>query len=211
MIDSNALYDAMNEVESSAVEKLVRDYLKQGESAKDILNRGLLPAMSVVGEQFKRDEIFIPEVLLAARNLHKGLDILRPILIEGDTGYAGTFMIGTVKGDIHDVGKNIVAIMMESAGLHVIDLGIDVSTEKFVEAVSEHKPDILGLSALLTTTMVEMRSVIGAIRKTYGPAAPKMMVGGAPVNQTFADSIGADGYAPEAPSAVEVALKLLHR
>jgi len=209
MIDKDAFYEAIGEPESLETEKLIKDCLDQGEVAGDILNQGLLEAMDIIGEQFRQDEIYIPEVLLAARNLHKGLDILRPLLAEAGVRGKGVFVIGTVQGDIHDVGKNIVSIMLEGAGFEVIDLGVDVLRETFVQAIDKYKPDILGLSALLTTTMTEMRHIISNIKEQKGDKAPKVIVGGAAVNQTFADSIGADGYGADALSGVEVALKLL--
>jgi len=201
----------MLEVESDEIEKLIKEYINSGESALDVLNQGLLAAMDIVGEQWKRDKIYIPEVLMAARNINKGLDILRPLLAEGEFKRKGVFVIGTVKGDIHSIGKDIVATMMEAAGFSVINLGVNLEKETFLKAIDEHEPDIIGLSALLTTTMLEMRDVIATIRNVKGGTAPKIIIGGAPVTQAFADSIGADGYGRDAVYGVEVALKLIRK
>ena len=161
--------------------------------------------MDEVGKDFKAGELYVPEVLIAARAMHAGMDILRPLLAESDVPSTGKFVIGTVKGDLHDIGKNLVRMMIEGGGFEVIDLGVDAAPEVFVEAVRVHKPDIVGLSALLTTTMGQMRTTIEALEEAGLRGSIKVMVGGAPVTDAFAQEIGADGYTPEAASAVDVA------
>jgi len=165
--------------------------------------------MDVVGEKFRRDEFFMPEVLISARAMQAGMNILRPKLIETGAKLAGKIVLGTVKGDLHDIGKNLVGMLMEGAGFQVIDLGIDVSSEKFVAAVKSNQPNLLGLSALLTTTMPRMKEVIESLVEAGVRGRVKVMVGGAPVTEKFAKDIAADGYAPEAASAVERARELI--
>jgi 5-methyltetrahydrofolate--homocysteine methyltransferase len=187
------------------VPKLVQEALNAKIPPAKILSDGLVSGMDIVGDKFRRDELFMPEVLISAKAMHAGMDILRPKLIEAGAKLAGKVIVGTVKGDLHDIGKNLVGMLMEGAGFQVIDLGIDVPSEKFVEAVKSQKPNVIGLSALLTTTMPKMKEVVEAgIRKTV-----KVMVGGAPVTEKFARDIGADGYAPDAASAVEKARELI--
>lgn len=209
MVDVNAFHRALQELDTSAVDGLVQAALQKGTPAETILNEGLIGAMSIVGRHFKAKEIWVPDVLLAARNMHRGIAILKPVLLEGQSTSKSTLVIGTVQGDIHDIGKNIVSVLMEGSGFEVIDLGVNVPTGVFLEAVEKHRPAIVGLSALLTTTMLEMKNVISAVRESAGDQAPKLMVGGAPVTQEFADEIGADGYGEDAISGVEAALKLL--
>ncbi|MBA7562827.1 Glutamate mutase sigma subunit [subsurface metagenome] len=211
MIDVQEFNRALREVDITIVEKLVQDALQEGIPAGKILNEGLIGAMGIVGAEFKANEIWVPEVLLAARNMHQGVALLKPVLLEKEALSRGTLVIGTVCGDIHDIGKNIVSVLMEGSGFNVIDLGTNVSTDGFVEAVEKHKPDILGLSALLTTTMLEMETVIAAVRRVTVDQAPKIIVGGAPVTQDFAGEIGADGFGGDAISGVETACKLLER
>ena len=211
MIDVQMFNRALREIDIAIIERLVQGYLRQGIPAQTILNDGLIGAMNIVGREFKAKEIWVPDVLLAARNMHSGVAILKPILLEVQALTGGTLVIGTVRGDIHDIGKNIVLVLMEGSGFQVIDLGVIVSTEGFLEAIERYKPAIVGLSALLTTTMLEMGKVISAVRKNAGDQAPKLIVGGAPVTQEFADEIGADGYGGDAISGVEVALKLLEK
>lgn len=191
------------------VSKLVREALDRGISPSEVLKGGLIMGMDQVGERFRRDELFIPEVLIAAKAMHAGMEVLRPKLMEGGVKLTGKMVLGTVRGDLHDIGKNLVGMMMEGAGFQVIDLGIDVPTEKFVEVVKVQQPDLLGLSALLTTTMPRMREVIEALVVAQIRQKVKVMVGGAPVTAKFANEIGADGYAPDAASAVELARRLL--
>ena len=211
MIDVKAFHNALQELDISVVGKLVQEHLKQDISAETILNDGLIGAMSIVGRDFKAREIWVPDVLLAARNMHSGVAILKPVLLEVKAQTKGTLVIGTVQGDIHDIGKNIVLVLMEGSGFEVIDLGVNVPTEGFIRAIEKHQPAVIGLSALLTTTMLEMEGVISAVRKSLGDKAPKVIVGGAPVTKEFADEIGADGYGEDAIDGVEAALKLLKK
>ena len=207
MPDYQAMREALEKGNAPLVEQLTRQALDEGASPKQILDEGLIAAMAVVGEKFKRNEVYVPEVLIAARAMQAGLNVLEPVLADTGVEPVGTLVIGTVKGDLHDIGKNLVAMMMKGAGFKVVDLGIDVAPEKFVEAAREHSPQIIGLSALLTTTMPRMKDTIEAL-KAAGIAA-KVIVGGAPVTQAYADEIGADGYAPDAASAVDVAKQLV--
>lgn len=192
---------------SRNVRELVTQALSEGVSAKEILEGALLPAMAVVGEKFKNNEVFVPEVLVTARAMNAGLEILRPILVEDGVESKGTAVIGTVKGDLHDIGKNIVKLMLESKGLTVIDLGVDVPSEVFVEKAIEHGAKIICCSALLTTTMNEMRAVVECAEKAGIRDRVKIMVGGAPITQAFCDSIGADCFTVDAASASDAALK----
>jgi 5-methyltetrahydrofolate--homocysteine methyltransferase len=193
------------------VRDLVDQALKEGANPKAILNKALIPAMNVVGEKFKKCEYFIPEVLVAARAMNAGMDLIKPLLTQTGATYAGKVGIGTVRGDIHDIGKNLVAIMLEGAGFQIIDLGVNVTPEKFVEVAKNEGVDIVAMSALLTTTMVAMRDVINALKEAGIRERVKVMIGGAPVTQRYADEIGADGYAPDAASAVEKAKQLIGR
>lgn len=211
MINVKVFNRALREADITIIEKLVQDTLGEGVPSQKILNEGLIAAMGIVGAEFKANEIWVPEVLLAARNMHRGIALLKLALVEKEAFSKGTLVIGTVLGDIHDIGKNIVSVLMEGSGLKVIDLGTNVPTEGFVAAVREHEPEILGLSALLTTTMLEMEKVVNAVRKNIGDGAPKIIVGGAPVTQEFANEIGADGYGENAITGVEVALRLLKK
>jgi len=186
---------------------LTQKALENGVDASTILDDALIAGMGVVGEKFKRNEIFVPEMLIAARAMNKALEVLEPELVKTNTQNRGTIVIGTVKGDLHDIGKNLVGIMFKGAGFKVIDLGTNVTPDKFLEAAREHNPDFIGLSALLTTTMVNMKEVIEVLHDNNIQA--KIIIGGAPVTDKFSDQIKADGYAPDAVSAVEEAKKLL--
>lgn len=209
MLKSDEFYRALREVEFTQIENLVNKAIAEGHSAPEILNGGLIAGMAVVGKEFKARELWVPDVLLAARNMHRGIEILKPLFAKEGSVSKGKILLATVKGDIHDIGKNLVAIMMTGSGFEVIDLGVDVPVEKFISAIKEHKPQILGLSALLTTTMLEMRNVIEAVKKGSFEAKPYVIIGGAPVTESFAQEIGADGYGTDAVSGVEVAMKLL--
>jgi 5-methyltetrahydrofolate--homocysteine methyltransferase len=165
--------------------------------------------MSIIGQEFKARDLWVPDVLLAARNMHRGIEILKPMFSKEGSGSKGKIVLGTVKGDIHDIGKNLVSIMMIGSGFEVVDLGVDVPAEKFVATIKEHQPQIIGLSALLTTTMLEMRKVIEAIKASSFDVKPYVIVGGAPMTEAFAQEIGADGYGADAVSGVEVVMKLL--
>jgi len=209
MLDPQEFYQALRGVEGAAIDGLVRKALADGHSAADVLNQGLIGGMSIIGKEFKARDLWVPDVLLAARNMKQGVELLRPLFSREGQKSKGRIILGTVKGDIHDIGKNLVAIMMSGSGFEVIDLGIDIPVEKFLSAVEEHKPQIVGLSALLTTTMLEMHKVIDAVRKSPTLDRPFVIIGGAPVTEAYAREIGADGYGADAVAAVEVALKLL--
>jgi 5-methyltetrahydrofolate--homocysteine methyltransferase len=206
----DSFYRALRDTHLATMETRVKECLGKGVSPIIILNEGLIGGMSIIGQEFKASQIWVPEVLLAARNMNRAIEILKPELLKEKAPSKGKFVIGTVKGDIHDIGKNLVTMMMTGAGYEVIDLGIDVSKERFLEIISKDHPDIVGLSALLTTTMIEMKGVIKAILQSIS-TPPKIIVGGAPVTQTFADEIQADGYAEDAVRAVELANRLLSK
>jgi len=191
------------------VKALVEKALAEGESPAKILNQGLLAGMSVVGERFKKNEVYVPEVLIAARAMKAGTAVLQPKLASAGVEPIGTAVIGTVKGDLHDIGKNLVCMMVEGAGFKVADIGIDCPAEKFVESARANKAQIVGISALLTTTMTNMKAVVEAFKASDLAGNVKIMVGGAPVTQAFCDEIGADGYAPDAASAADLAKALL--
>lgn len=199
---------ALRDTNLATVETLMKECIGRGLSPTMILNQGLIGAMGIIGQEFKNGLVWVPEVLLAARNMHRGIEVLRPELLKNKVKAKGKLIIGTVKGDIHDIGKNLVIMMMTGAGYQVLDLGIDVSRERILDAIGKDRPDIIGLSALLTTTMLEMKEVVKSIRQTFSDP-PKIIVGGAPVSQRFADDIGADGYAEDAVRAVELAQRLL--
>ncbi|SMB99338.1 5-methyltetrahydrofolate--homocysteine methyltransferase [Thermanaeromonas toyohensis ToBE] len=191
------------------VEELTRKALDEGIPPLEVINQGLIAGMSEVGAKFKAGEMFVPEVLMSARAMNTGLSLVKPLIVEGELKPAGTVVLGTVKGDLHDIGKNLVGMMLEGAGFKVIDLGIDVEPSKFVTTALENKADIIGMSALLTTTMLVMKDVIELLKREGVREKFKVMVGGAPVTQDFADEIGADGYAPDAASATDLAKRLV--
>jgi 5-methyltetrahydrofolate--homocysteine methyltransferase len=195
--------------EDKVVAKLVQQALDQEMSPADILDGGLIAGMDEVGKDFKAGDLFVPEVLIAARAMHAGMNILRPLLAESDVPSAGKYVVGTVQGDLHDIGKNLVKMMLEGAGFETVDLGTDVKPDDFVAAVQEHQPQLLGMSALLTTTMPGMKATIEALQEAGLRDTVKIMVGGAPVTAAFAEQIGADAYAPDAASAVDVARDLV--
>lgn len=201
--------DNMQRGRAKLVKQLVAQALEEGIAAQTILDEGLLDAMSVVGRKFKADEVFVPEVLVAARAMNWGLEILKPRLTAEGFEPKGKAIIGTVKGDLHDIGKNLVRMMIEGKSIEVIDLGVDVPMERFVEAAIEHKADIVCCSALLTTTMDELKHVVDCFVTAGVRDKVKIMVGGAPVTRSFADTIGADCYTPDAATAANAALALL--
>ena len=205
MSDLKSITDTLIAGDGEKLKELVQNALNTGIPANEILQKGLIVGMDIVGEKMENGDMFIPEVLMAAQAMGFSVEILKPLLAEGETSSAGKVLIGTVKGDLHDIGKNLVIMMMESAGFEVIDLGVDVEPEKFVEAIKENKPNIVGLSALLTTTMPMMKKSVDCIAKAGLRDTLKILVGGAPVNQAFADEIGADGYAPDAGAACKMA------
>lgn len=190
------------------VQELVSQAIEEGISPKEILEKGLLSGMSIIGEKFKKNEVFVPEVLIAARAMNMGVEVLKPHLISAGVETKGTAVLGTVKGDLHDIGKNLVKMMFESKGLNVVDLGVDVAPETFVEKAKENDADIICCSALLTTTMAEMKNVVDKASEAGIRNNVKIMIGGAPVTQRFCDSIGADFYTPDAATAADVALKI---
>jgi 5-methyltetrahydrofolate--homocysteine methyltransferase len=205
VIDFRDISEALQRGDADNVEKMVKTALAEDVSPKEILDNGLISGMNIIGMKFKNNEIYVPEVLIAARAMYAGMDLLKPKLVETGVGNKGKVVIGTVMGDLHDIGKNLVKMMLEGAGFEVIDLGVDVSAEKFVSAVIEHQPDILGMSALLTTTMLNMNEVIQSLQSADLRKNLRVMVGGAPVTQKYAEQIGADSYSPDAASAVESA------
>lgn len=190
--------------EAGVVKNLTEEALSQNISAEEVLNSGLVAGMNVIGERFKSNEIFIPEVLVAARAMKAGMQIIRPLLAEANVEPLGKIIIGTVGGDLHDIGKNIVAMLLEGAGFEVVDLGADVTKEKFLEFAEKENPDVLGMSALLTTTMVFMKDMVQSLEESGLKDKIKVIVGGAPITQSYADEIRADGYAPDAASAVDL-------
>jgi 5-methyltetrahydrofolate--homocysteine methyltransferase len=191
------------------MEDLTRQALDEGKEAQEVLNEGLMPGMDHVGVEFKAGNMFVPEVLRSARAMQASMNILRPMLAESGVELAGKVLLGTVKGDLHDIGKNLVAMMCEGAGFEVKDLGKDVEPDAFVEEVKNFEPDVLGMSALLTTTMRAMEHTIKSLEEAGVRDKVKIIIGGAPVTQSFADQIGADGYASNAASAAELAKKLI--
>lgn len=186
-----------------------QEAVDQGLTAKEILDSGLMPGINFIGERFARNEVFVPNVLMAAKAMNEGVEIIKPLMLDGSVSTIGKVIIGTVKGDLHDIGKNLVALMMRSKGLEVVDLGQDVSTEKFIDAVKELKPNIVGMAALLTTTMYEQKNVIDALVKEGLRDQVKVMVGGAPINQSWADKIGADCFAADAAEAAVLAKEMV--
>lgn len=209
MIEAEKFYAGISEGRMDEVKKLTQEALDAGEKAETILHKGLLPAMDRVGVQFKNNDIYIPEVLIAARAMTAGMGILKPILSQSKGPKAAKIIIGTVKGDLHDIGKNLVLMLLEGSGFEVVDLGVDVSAEKFIAAIELHQPQVVGISALLTTTMQEMKNTIVAIKENSHGKQTKVIVGGAPVTEEYAKKIGADGYASDAASAVDCVRGLL--
>ena len=206
MASLNAISEALQKGKADEVKTLVSAALEEKVDAKKVLEEGLIAGMDIIGGRFKRNEIYIPEVLIAARAMHAGMSILEPILVESGVKMIGKVAIGTVKGDLHDIGKNLVAMMYKGAGFDVDDLGVDVPAEKYV-AAADDGADIVGLSALLTTTMVQMKGVIESLKEKGSKA--KILIGGAPVTQNYCDEIGASGYAADAATAVEVGKALI--
>lgn len=189
------------------VKELVEQALEEGLSPKQILDEGLLSGMGIVGEKFKNNEVFVPEVLIAARAMNAGVEVLKPHLVKQGVESKGTVVLGTVKGDLHDIGKNLVKMMMEGKGLKVIDLGVDVAPSQFIESAKENNADIVACSALLTTTMGEMKEIVDKVKES-DLSSVKVMIGGAPITQSYCDSIGADYYAADAATASDIALKI---
>ena len=207
MADLKALADAVISGDQNTALEITKAALEEGTAAKDVLDNGLIAGMDIVGARFKKNEIYIPEVLIAARAMKMAMEVLEPELVKAGVKPVGKLLIGTVQGDLHDIGKNLVAMMLKGAGFEVVDLGVDVGPEKFIEQVKAANAQLIGLSALLTTTMPGMEKTIKALKDAGIPV--KVMIGGAPVTQDYADRIGADGYAPDAASAVDLAKSLV--
>jgi methylmalonyl-CoA mutase cobalamin-binding domain/chain len=207
MADFKGIAEALIAGNAAKVKELVQAAVKEKVAPQKILDQGLIAGMEVVGVRFKNCEIYVPEVLVSARAMHAGMEILEPLLAAAGAKARGIFVVGTVKGDLHDIGKNLVAMMMKGAGWKVVDLGVDVDAAKIIQAAIDEKADVVGLSALLTTTMVNMKSVIELAKNKDCKA--KIVVGGAPLTQSYANEIGAHGYAPDAATAVEVASKFI--
>jgi len=212
MPDYALMNQCLYEGKAKEVEAMTREALADGRSAQEILAEGLIAGMSVVGEDFKYNVLYVPEVLIAARAMKAGMAVLKPLLTAHDAGVkpAGVLLMGTVRGDLHDIGKNLVGMMAEGAGFQVHDIGVDQNLEKFLAAAERCNPDIIGMSALLTTTMTYMKVVIDGFEQR-GLGQVRMAVGGAPISQMYADEIGADGYAPDASSAVDLFLRLMQQ
>ena len=210
MPDYALMNQCLYEGKAKEVEQMTKDALAEGRTVQEVLTEGLIAGMSVVGEDFKHNILYVPEVLIAARAMKAGMAVLKPLLTAKDsaTTSGGVLLMGTVRGDLHDIGKNLVGMMAEGAGFTVYDIGVDQSIEKFLAAAEQYKPDIIGMSALLTTTMTYMKTVIEGF-KQQGKGHIKMAIGGAPISQMYADEIGADGYGADASSAVDMFLKLV--
>lgn len=211
MFDMEALSESLQKGRAKEVRDLVQAALDEGLNAETILDDGLLSGMNIIGVKFKNNEIFVPEVLIAARAMNAGMEILKPLLTSGDVMNRGTVVLGTVKGDLHNIGKNLVGMMMKGKGLNVIDLGTDVSAQQFLEEAVAHNANIIACSALLTTTMKEMGNVVKAVHDAGLHDKIQVMIGGAPVTESFRNSIGADRYTSDAATAAEVALELSSR
>ncbi|MDH4239863.1 MAG: corrinoid protein [Phycisphaerae bacterium] len=207
MADLKALADAIIKGDQNTAVEITKAALDEGTEAESVLNDGLIAGMEVIGARFKKNEVYIPEVLIAARAMKMAMEILEPELVKAGVKPRGKFLIGTVQGDLHDIGKNLVAMMLKGAGFEVIDLGVDIGPEKFVEQAKAAGAQIVGMSALLTTTMPSIEKTVNALKEAGVTA--KIMIGGAPVTQGYADKIGADGYSPDAASAVDTAKSLV--
>lgn len=208
MADMKALSEFLQKGKAKDVRELTQQAVDEGMGPEEILDQGLLAGMNVIGVRFKNNEIFVPEVLIAARAMNAGMEILKPLLAAANAQTRGTVVIGTVKGDLHDIGKNLVGMMMKGKGLNVIDLGTDVAPKRFVDEAIANGANIIACSALLTTTMKEMENVVKAVREAGLQDTVKVMIGGAPVTESFKNTIGADRYTPDAATAAEVALSL---
>lgn len=203
------IYDAVVNGNASTVKTRVQAALDAGTDLEALLNEGMIAPMKEVGELFESGEYFVPEMLISARAMQAGMTLLRPVLLSKDIKPLGKVVIGTVKGDLHDIGKNLVSMMLEGAGFEMVDLGTDVSPEKFLEAIQQHQPDIVGMSALLTTTMSNMEKTLHYLKENQVRDQVKVIIGGAPVTQAYSETIGADGYAPDANQAATLARQLV--
>ena len=209
MTDLRAISEYLINGRMEEVERLTKEAMDEGVDARDILNKALISGMDEVGRRFKNNEFYVPEVLIAARAMKAGMAVLEPVLIKTGVESRGRVVLGTANGDLHDIGKNLVGVMLKGAGFEIIDLGADVPAEKFVETAREKGASVIGISALLTTTMIGMRQTIEMLQRNGMRGGVRVIVGGAPVTQQYADEIGADGYAPDSASAVDLVKKLL--
>jgi 5-methyltetrahydrofolate--homocysteine methyltransferase len=209
MADLDKISQNIIDGKAPVVKQLVNDAIAEGVTPATILNDALIPGMNEVGRRFKANEYYVPEVLLAARAMSGAMSILKPLLVASKVQPRGVVVLGTVKGDLHDIGKNLVGMMLEGSGFQIVDAGVDVAPDKFVTLVKENKPDVVAMSALLTTTMTNMKTTVQALAEAGVRTKVKVMVGGAPLTQRYADEIGADGYAPDAASAAELATALI--
>lgn len=209
MSDFNDLADLVIKGNYAGAQTLTQKMIDKGNDPLEIINQGLMAGMNVVGVRFKAGEMYVPEVMMSAKAMSKGIEVVKPLISERDMPTAGKVLVGTVKGDLHDIGKNLVIMMMESAGFKIIDLGVDIDPAAFVKAVKEHKPQVMGMSALLTTTMLSMKDTIEMLKEEGLRDSVKIIVGGAPISQSFADEIGADGYAPDAAAATDLCKRLI--
>lgn len=206
----NQLADAVYKGNFLGVKDITQQLIEGGTDPIEIINRGLIEGMNIVAPKFKSGEMFVPEVMMSARAMHTGMEMVKPLIADKDVPSKGTIIIGTVAGDLHDIGKNLVVMILGSAGFKVVDLGVDVPADKFIDAVKEHNPQVLGMSALLTTTMPMMQNTINALQEAGLRDTVKIIVGGAPVSQDFADKIGADGFAADAMAAKEICEKYVN-
>ena len=204
MPDYEKMSEKVIEGDQEGVKDLTQEAIDEGADPQEIISDGLINGMNVVGERFKAGDMFVPEVLMSAKAMKAGMELVNPLLTEGDREAATTVVLGTVEGDLHDIGKNLVAMMLESGGMNVVNLGVDIEADEFVQAVRDNDADVLGMSALLTTTMMEMQDVIEVLEEEGLKDDVRVIVGGAPVTQEFADDIGADGWAPDAASAKDL-------
>jgi 5-methyltetrahydrofolate--homocysteine methyltransferase len=204
-----AIYEAVLKGDAGTTEAEVKATLDAGTPPEDVLYKACIPAMEEVGRLFEEGEKFVPEMLISARAMQRAMGLLKPLLLQADIKTVGTVVVGTVAGDLHDIGKNLVGMMLEGSGFEVIDLGTDVGPQAFVDAVREHEPQVIGMSALLTTTMPSMGATVEALKEAGLRENVKVMIGGAPITQDFADKIGADGFAPDASSASRKAKELV--
>ncbi len=211
MADFEKIGEAVIQGNQDQVIELTQKAVDEGEEPNKIIENGLINGMNVVGKRFKAGDMFVPEVLMSAKSMKGGMNIVKPLILEGEMPSEGKVLLGTVSGDLHDIGKNLVGMMIESGGLEIVNLGTDIEPSEFAEKVKEHKPDVLGMSALLTTTMLAMRDTIEVLEEEGLRDSVEIMVGGAPVTKEFADEIGADGWAPDAASAKDLAFNLINK
>jgi len=209
MASLESLAECVINGEREKVQAITKSLVDEGKDPLEIINQGLIAGMSVVGARFKNEEIFVPEVLMSAETMQLGMEVVKPLIADESIPTVGKVLLGTVEGDLHDIGKNLVGMMLESVGFRVIDIGVDVSPDKFANAIKEENPDILAMSALLTTTMLHMKDTIDFLKEQGLRDKVKVIIGGAPISQEFADEIGADGFAPDAASAADLCKELI--